>query len=160
MTLQDWAEDSGRRFTLVTQNVDGLHQRAGSRGVLELHGSILRWRGWESGEAVGLEDRPQEAFPLRSAEGELLRPDVVWFGEALPEPVLAAALKATSTADVFFSVGTSAVVYPAAGLIDLALRSGTTTVEINPQATPMSSRMDHHLSGASGRILSELAHCL
>ncbi len=158
--LEAWAEGSGRSVTLVTQNVDGLHQRAGSREVLELHGSILRWREVETGAFVTLPSEAQTTFPLRSSAGALLRPDVVWFGEALPETVLAAALAATASADFFVSVGTSGVVYPAAGLIDLAIQRGAVTVEINPQTTPFSGRVDYTLAGSSAPLLNQLVGAL
>jgi NAD-dependent deacetylase len=151
--MEEWAESSGRHFSMVTQNVDGLHQRAGSRNVLELHGSLLRWRGCESGNTVQLPKKAQTEFPIRSVSGEMLRPDVVWFGEALPETVFSAALQATAQADVFLTIGTSSVVYPAAGLIDIALEAGAVTIEINPEETPFSGRVDHALALSSGRCL-------
>ena len=154
--LQDWAEARGCDFTLVTQNVDGLHQRAGSRNVLELHGSLLRWRGWESGVPTVLPETGVERFPVRSETGELLRPGVVWFGEPLPEATLAAALQATAAADAFMSIGTSSVVYPAAGLIEIAIESGAYTVEVNPEQTPFTGRVDQVVAQASTPCLQAL----
>jgi NAD-dependent deacetylase len=122
-------------FTLVTQNVDGLHERAGSRDVIRYHGSIWtlscsRCRTeWEDFR-VPLEPLPPPC-PLC---GGLARPAVVWFGEGI-DPEIAARAQAATACEVFLSVGTSSVVYPAAGLVDLARRHGAFTVEINPETT-------------------------
>lgn len=143
-------------FTLVTQNVDGLHQRAGSRRILEVHGNILRTRCSAEGrlvdEATGSNDVP----PRCPRCGAPLRPDVVWFGEALPAAVFEAALAAAEAAEVLLSVGTSSVVYPAASLVDVALAKGAWVVEVNPQATAQSPRVTHRLVGPSGVILPAL----
>ncbi len=143
-------------FTLITQNVDGLHRRAGSHQVLELHGNLFRAKCLD-------EDRPVENWP-DSAEipprcprcGALLRPDVVWFGEMLPASALRAAEQAAATAEVFFSIGTSALVYPAAELPFTALRAGAMVVEINPQPTPLSPHVTFSLNGPAGEILPAL----
>ena len=144
-------------FTLITQNVDGLHRRAGSHQVLELHGNLFRAKCFD-------EDRPVENWPDRSEEspprcprcGGLLRPDVVWFGEMLPAAALRAAEQAAATAEVFFSIGTSALVYPAADLPLIALRAGAMVVEINPEPTPLSPHVTFALSGAAGVVLPAL----
>ena len=143
-------------FTLITQNVDGLHRRAGSHQVLELHGNLFRAKCID-------EDRPVESWP-DSAEipprcprcGALLRPDVVWFGEMLPAGALRAAEQAAAAAQVFFSIGTSALVYPAAELPFAALRAGAMVVEINPQPTPLSPHVTFTLHGPAGAILPAL----
>ena len=143
-------------FTLITQNVDGLHRRAGSHQVLELHGNLFRAKCFD-------EDRPVESWP-DSTEipprcprcGGLLRPDVVWFGEMLPAGALRAAEQAAATAEVFFSIGTSALVYPAADLPFTALRAGATVVEINLQPTPLSPYVSFSLNGPAGEILPAL----
>ncbi len=143
-------------FILITQNVDGLHRRAGSHQVLELHGNLFRAKCLD-------EDRPVENWP-DSAEipprcphcGALLRPDVVWFGEMLPACALRAAEQAAATAEVFFSIGTSALVYPAAELPFTALRAGAMVVEINPQPTPLSPHVTFSLNGPAGEILPAL----
>ena len=143
-------------FTLITQNVDGLHRRAGSHQVLELHGNLFRAKCFD-------EDRPVENWP-DSEEipprcprcGGLLRPDVVWFGEMLPASALRAAEQAAATAEVFFSIGTSALVYPAAELPFTALRAGAMVVEINPQPTPLSPHVSFSLHGPAGAILPAL----
>jgi len=144
------------RFTLATQNVDGLHQRAGSRNVIELHGNLLRTRCFE--EDVIVTDWPAtgEVPPRCPRCGGRLRPDVGWFGEALPVDALEAARDAASSCDVFLTVGTAAVVYPAAGLIDAALAAGATVIEINPSRTAYSDRVTAALAGRSGEILPAL----
>jgi NAD-dependent deacetylase len=141
------------RFTLITQNVDGLHQRAGSSNVLEVHGSIWNLRctrclrEWRD-SSVPL------AMPPRCECGGLARPGVVWFGEHLPAGVWAAAEQATTTCEVFLVIGTSAVVYPAAGLIQLARHSGAEVIEINTE--PAAGDVDAGFVGRAGEILPVL----
>lgn len=143
-------------FTLITQNVDGLHRRAGNQHLLELHGNLFRTKCFS-------EERPVESWP-DSGEipprcphcGNVLRPDVVWFGESLPVTTLHAAEHAAATAEVFFSIGTSALVYPAAELPFSALAAGATVVEINPHPTPLSAHVSYSLNGAAGVILPAL----
>ncbi len=140
---------------LITQNVDGLHQRAGSLAPLELHGNLHRVKCFRC-EADG-GDWPTTFDPLpRCACGGLLRPAVVWFGESLPGEVLARANEACLQAEVFFSVGTSSLVYPAAELPFLARSRGAFVVEINPQPTPLSRHADLCLHGPAGDILPAL----
>lgn len=143
-------------FTLITQNVDGLHRRAGSHQVLELHGNLFRAKCFN--EDCPVESGPDsDDLPPRCPRcGGLLRPDVVWFGENLPVAALRAAEQAAANADVFFSIGTSALVYPAANLPLIALKAGATVVEINPQPTPLSAYTTFSLNGASGLILPML----
>lgn len=146
-------------FTLMTQNVDSLHQQAGSPEVLELHGSLSRVRCHacnRPAETFDSEERP----PRCEACGGLLRPDVVWFGEGLPADVLERATQASSEADVFLSIGTSSVVYPAAALSEVAIRVGALLVEINPDPTPMTPLADYALAGPSGIILPALVATL
>jgi NAD-dependent deacetylase len=143
-------------LTLVTQNVDGLHQRAGSRSVVELHGNILRSKcSWE-GVIVEPEDHDESVPPLCLGCGAYLRPDVVWFGEMLPAAAMEAASEAARGCDVFLSVGTSSLVYPAATLPYEALENGATLVEINTGETPLTRHADHVLSGQAGEVLPEL----
>lgn len=143
-------------FTLVTQNVDSLHQRAGNTDVLELHGNILRSRCHATGKVVS-DDTLTGAPPASPfAEGGLVRPDVVWFGEALPEAILAAAVEASSKADIFFSVGTSSQVEPAASLARLAASAGAKVVEINPEETPLTAHADVVLRGKSAELLPRI----
>ncbi len=149
--LQDRLE-----LRLITQNVDGLHQLAGSRTVVELHGNIARTKCSREHRVVA--DWPQtDAVPPPCPHcGAHLRPDVVWFNESLPEQALHDAIQAARTCELFFSVGTSALVQPAASLIYEAMRQGATTVEINPVETPQSGQVDFALSGPSGQILPAL----
>lgn len=151
--LEREVEGRGGRFTLLTQNVDRLHQRAGSRRVVELHGNIIEWRCTRTGRRVSDLPVPIPRFPMESEAGGLLRPDVVWFGECLPEDAVAAAHEACVGCDLFLSVGTSAVVYPAAGFIQIARAAGAATVEVNRDPTPISGAVDFMLQGLSGEIL-------
>ncbi|MBS2007138.1 MAG: NAD-dependent deacylase [Cyanobacteria bacterium SZAS TMP-1] len=142
--------------TVVTQNVDRLHQRAGSENVLELHGNILTFRCFERGHQA-LDDVASglDAPPVCQC-GSLLRPNVVWFGEALPQSVLADANKAAKLCDLMFVVGTSALVQPAASLPYIALDRGAIVVEVNPNETPLSEDATLFLSGASGLVMPQL----
>lgn len=143
-------------FTLVTQNIDNLHQLAGSPAVLELHGNIGRSKCFREGVIV-TEWAETGAVPPRCPHcGDLLRPDVVWFGESLPQKILEQAIAAASQCDIFFSVGTSGLVHPAASLPLLAREHGAITVEINPQRTPLTPHMSYHLAAPSGELLPEL----
>ena len=143
-------------FLLATQNVDGLHQRAGSRRVVELHGNITRTKCFE--ENVLVEQWPEDgSVPPRCPRcGGPLRPDVVWFNEMLPEAALAAAEAASRACDLFFSIGTSALVHPAASLAWAARQGGALLVEINPQSTPLTAHANHFLQGPSGQVLPDL----
>ena len=144
-------------FTLVTQNVDNLHQRAGSTGVRELHGNIERSYCISCGRFDN-DVQPGEAkqAPRCRMCGGLMRPDVVWFGEMLPEEEFTAAEEAARRCELFLSVGTSAVVYPAAGLPLAAASAGAYVVEVNTERTDISSRLDETLLGPAGTILPEL----
>jgi NAD-dependent deacetylase len=144
------------RLTLVTQNVDGLHQRAGSTSVLEYHGNILRDRC--TVEQV-IADRARDApagLPRCAACGGLLRPDVVWFGEMIPRDALLQADAAAEDCDAFLSIGTSSLVYPAAGLAETALRRGVPVIEVNPNDTDLTPHADIALRGPAGIVLPEL----
>lgn len=143
-------------FALITQNVDGLHQRAGSRSVVELHGNIGRVKCSREGTLVGQWESAANAVPRCARCGALLRPDVVWFEESLPELALSAAEDAARRCRVLLVVGTSAEVYPAAGLPELARRSGALVVEVNPNPTALSATADHVLRGAAGTVLPAL----
>jgi NAD-dependent deacetylase len=141
-------------FTLVTQNIDGLHQRAGSRDCIELHGSIWRARCAGCGARQDLRDEPESARPPACLEcGDALRPDVVLFGEMLPAGAFERALEKAESCDLFFVIGTSAVVYPAAALPEAARGAGAYTVEINPESTPLSDLCDEVINGRAGEIL-------
>jgi NAD-dependent deacetylase len=143
-------------FLLVTQNVDGHHQAAGSQNVVELHGNIFRTRCSRDGrviqEVVNTSGKP----PRCTDCGSYLRPDVVWFGESLPEDTLETALEAARTCGVFLSVGTSTLVEPAASLPFIALEAGSTVIEINPQDTPLTPKASYSIRGASGDVLPVL----
>jgi NAD-dependent deacetylase len=143
-------------FTLVTQNVDGLHQRAGSKGVIELHGNITRTKCFEEDIAVPEWTSTGEVPPRCPQCRGHLRPDVVWFGEALPDEAVNDAMRVSTECDLFLSVGTSTVVYPAAMLPEIALRHGATVIEINPDETPLTQSVTFSLRGPSGLILPQL----
>jgi len=144
-------------FLLVTQNVDGLHQRAGSRRVVELHGNITRVRCSREGTPVfRWSDDDVDAPPRCASCGAFLRPDVVWFEEMLPADALGAAEDAASRCDVLLVVGTSAEVYPAAALPILARRRGALVVEVNTETTPLSAQADYALRGPAGVVLPAL----
>jgi len=147
------------KWTLITQNIDGLHQRAGSQQVIELHGNIHQNRCDREGTLVMVAETA-ELPPRCPYCGGLLRPDVVWFGESLPRERLSAAFAAAASCDVFMTVGTSALVHPAASLPVEAARAGVATVEINPAPTPVSSLMRYRLAGPSGTILPLLVEQL
>ena len=148
------------QFTLITQNVDGLHQQAGSQEVLELHGNILRTKCSREGRVVEKwTDTPAVPPPCPHC-GAHLRPDVVWFHEALPQETLDRAMAAAASCQVFFSIGTSTVVSPAADLPFIAIRNGAVIVEINPEPTPLTESADYVLAGPSGMVLPELLTCL
>lgn len=142
-------------FTLITQNVDGLHARAGSPQVIELHGNIRRVKCFDCGRlAPAWEETPD--VPRCPSCGGLLRPDVVWFGEMLPPEALEAAFAAARACQVFFSIGTSGLVQPAASLAYAAKNRGAAVVEVNMEPTPLTARADFFLQGKSGEILPAL----
>ncbi len=141
---------------VVTQNVDRLHQRAGSRNVIELHGNLEEVRCTGCGQTI---DRSSESLPDRPTCddcGAWLRPCVVWFGEMLPEEALANAALAIEKSDLLMIIGTGGVVYPAAGLVRFADSQRTTVVEVNIELTPLSEFADVCLEGPAGVLLPEL----
>jgi NAD-dependent deacetylase len=148
-------------FTLITQNVDGLHALAGSRRLLELHGNIWKTRCPDENRIVENRDVPLSPIPPRCAScGGLLRPHIVWFGEGLDQDILRQAFSACTQADVMLAVGTSALVHPAASLPLAAAESGATVIEINPDPTPLTPHADIPLRGKAGEILPRLAATL
>jgi NAD-dependent deacetylase len=150
------------RVVIVTQNIDGLHRVAGSRDVIELHGNLQRDKC--ARENVVIERASARAtneglFACPNC-GAYLRPDVVWFGETLPRDALERAFREAMQCDAFFSIGTSAMVEPAASLPRLAKQAGAFIVEINPAPTPISEIADAIVRGKSGAVLPELARAL
>jgi len=143
-------------FTLVTQNVDGLHDRAGSSNMLKLHGDIWLVRCTACGRAERNEQVPLDELPPHCRCGGLLRPGVVWFGEPLPTAEWERASQASAGAEVMLVVGTSAVVYPAAGLAELARAASAKLAIINPEPTPLDAVADWVVGGKAGEILPAL----
>lgn len=142
------------RVTVVTQNVDGLHQQAGSAEVIELHGNLRRS---VCSAGCGVQSPGAGEPPPCPQCGAPLRPDVVWFGELLPEGALESAMAAVQAADLVLSVGSSNQVQPAAELPFLALRNGCPVAEVNPETTPLSARADWSLRGTAAALLPRLA---
>lgn len=141
--IADWEQHAD--VHIITQNVDDLHERAGSTAVHHLHGSLYEFRCDAcdhpySGELPKMPEPTLEVAPPTCGCGGLIRPNIVWFGEQLPDGPWRSAVEATETADVMVVVGTSGLVYPAAGLPELALDRGTTVVEVNPEPTPLTPR--------------------
>lgn len=141
---------------VVTQNVDALHARAGSADVVELHGSLFRVRCVRE-QRVRAAPEPFAALPPRCECGALLRPDVVWFGEMLPEDALARASAVMQGADLVLIIGTSGIVYPAAGLV--ALCRGT-TIEINPQTSALGSRCTYAVAATAAAATPPLVEAI
>lgn len=148
-------------LTLITQNVDGLHQRAGSAAVIEFHGNLFHDKCAACGVRVSAADAQQGDPPPRCARcDDVMTPGVVLFGEAIPGPALAGAERAAMRCEVFLVIGTSSQVYPAAGLADTARHAGATIVEINPEATALSNAADHVLRGRAGQLMPALVDAL
>jgi NAD-dependent deacetylase len=148
---------------LITQNVDNLHRRAGSRNIFELHGNIERNYCLTCGTRYTGPELPQTGTVPRCSRAGcngLIRPDVVWFGEMLPEDEWEGAVRASASADVFLSIGTSGAVYPAASLPLMAKQQGAWLVEINPEPTPLTPSADLFLQGLSGEILPAIVRTL
>ncbi len=143
-------------FTLVTQNVDGLHARAGSWNVAELHGNILRYKCTLKGEVAEPEDHDDSVPPRCPRCGAYLRPDVVWFGEMLPAEAFTTASQAARRRDLFLSIGTSSLVYVAAGMPNEALEVDAAHVEINPSQTPLTGHANFALQGRADEVLPNL----
>jgi NAD-dependent deacetylase len=144
------------RFTLITQNVDGLHDLAGSGKILKLHGDIWRMRCTVCGANFPNRRVPLPKIPPHCACGGLARPGVVWFGEGLPDGMMKEAEHAAAAAEVFLVIGTSAVVYPAAGLAPYAKQAGAKVIEINTEPTAFSATADCSLQGPAGSILPHI----
>jgi NAD-dependent deacetylase len=144
-----------KEVVVLTQNIDGLHQRAGSKSVLELHGSIIRIKctvcDYHDDIATSF-----DSLPPKCKCGNVLRPDVVWFGESLPEDVWIEAIRHAQTCDIMIIVGTSLVVSPANHLPVYAKQNGATLIEVNPEKTVMSADMDLSLRETSANVLPHL----
>jgi NAD-dependent deacetylase len=154
--LEQAAESRNASFLLVTQNVDGLHEAAGNRQLVELHGNIRRVKCFDAGHPAQTWQVGGAAPPACARCGSPLRPDVVWFGEALPSAAIGRAAEAASRCDVFLSVGTSGLVEPAASLPFTALGAGAHVIEVNPEATPLTRRASIALHGPAGSVLPRL----
>jgi len=157
-------EDYVDRVTVITQNVDDLHNRAGSTDVIELHGNLTHNYCSECGEDASpevVDEAIQDGEPATCSDcGGLIRPDVVWFGEMLPQDAISKAHDVAADADVFFSIGTSAVVYPAARLPGLAKEQGAFVVEVNTDPTAITDEMDVFLEGKAGTIVPAIVNAL
>jgi len=152
-------------FNVITQNIDGFHAKAGSTNIVELHGNIWKLRCTEEGTIRENHETPLTENPPRCPDcGAMQRPHVVWFGESLDPAVIQQAFALSSSCEVMFVVGTSAVVQPAASLPIAAADAGAKIVEINPNPTPLTVYTDFSFRGNSGEILplidNELSHAL
>jgi NAD-dependent deacetylase len=151
-------EESFDGFALITQNTDGLHERAGSSKPIELHGNIWRARCTGERTVVPLKANPLPEIPPKCSKcGSVLRPDVVWYGEPLPVKAYERSHELAASCEAMLVVGTSAIVHPAASLPLVAKHGGATVVEINTAFTPISALVDATLLGRAGEVLPELA---
>ena len=158
--LASW-ETTIPNFTLITQNIDGLHSRAGSRNILELHGNIWKLRCTQEGTLVENTEFPLSPLPPLCPDcGAMLRPHVVWFGESLNPNVIQQAFSISARCDLMFVVGTSAIVHPAASLPLAALEAGAAVVEINPEPTPLTDHLEFSFRGMAGDILPRIDRAL
>lgn len=158
--LAEWQERF-EDFTLVTQNVDGLHERAGSENVIELHGNInhAKCENCETIYKMDAEDVPHQPTLCKNCQTKL-HPNVVLFGEMLPVGSFEKATLKAANCDIFLIIGTSALVYPAAGLTEIAKSNGAYLIEVNPEETPLSDYCDESLRGKAGEILPQLGYYL
>jgi NAD-dependent deacetylase len=156
LALAEFERRFPHRFTLVTQNMDGLHERAGSKDVIKLHGDIWLLRCTQCGREERNEQAPLDHLPPLCRCGGVLRPGIVWFGETLPTDQWERASVAARQADVFLVIGTSATVYPAAGLVEVARQSGARIAIINPDPTPADELAEWILRGPAGDLLPRL----
>jgi NAD-dependent deacetylase len=147
-------------FHLITQNVDGLHQKAGLKDVIELHGNIKRNKCISCGTKFEEIEFVSKDIPPKCRCGGLVRPDVVWFGEMLPAEAINKAFELSSFCDIFFSIGTSAVVYPAASLPVVAKNAGAYLVEVNLEKTELSNLADEVFLGKAGEIMPRITELI
>jgi len=151
------------RLTLVTQNVDGLHQRAGNDRVIEFHGNLFDDRCHAEGCIIDSpisQEHEEPAVPICPRCGANQRPGVVWFGEAIPDVALNESFAAAADCNVFLSIGTSSLVYPAAGIADIARESGAIVAEINPEPTMRAATYDFSIAANAGVALPKLLELL
>ncbi|MFI5323738.1 MAG: NAD-dependent deacetylase [Thermodesulfobacteriota bacterium] len=147
-------ESQKKKFTLITQNIDGLHQMAGNRNIIEMHGNIWQVRCTQCGCIESSHRVPLEEIPPRCKEcGEIGRPNVIWFGEIIPMKVIDNSLKAVEECEVMLIVGTSGIVEPAASIGLVAKQTGKTVIEVNLEYTPNSGLFDMTILGKSGEVL-------
>jgi NAD-dependent deacetylase len=149
-------EQRVERFDLITQNVDGLHDRAGSKRIWKVHGDIWMVRCTRCGKERENREVPLSPLPPVCSCGGMERPAIVWFGEGLPEEVWAESVRAAENCDVFLVIGTSAIVYPAAGLAEVARARGAKVIEVNVAKSAVSGSVDYCLLGPAAEILPEL----
>jgi NAD-dependent deacetylase len=142
-------------FTVITQNIDNLHRKAGSNNIIEVHGNVFKFKCFDQDHRV--DELPEgDDAPPRCVCGSYLRPDVVWFGEPLPEDGIRIATQALESCDVIIVVGTSGTVYPAASFPSFAKSCGAAVIEVNPEETPITVDADLFLKGPSGVVLPRL----
>ncbi|HDS09938.1 MAG TPA: NAD-dependent deacylase [Firmicutes bacterium] len=144
------------QVSIITQNIDGFHKLAGSSNIIELHGNIWEVRCMETGKVSNNTEAPLTTIPPKSETGSLLRPNVIWFGEALPQKALDLSLKIASESDIFIVIGTSAAVQPAASIPMIAKRANAFLVEINIEETQITRFTDLFLKGKAVKVLPEL----
>ncbi len=155
--LEKILTQQSRDFTLITQNVDGLHHLAGNKNVIELHGNIMQVKCFRCNQVFANDPSTKEgSIPHCVFCSGLLRPNVVWFGESLPKKSLEMAWNAAQNCDIFFSVGTSGIVQPTASLPLVALQNSATLVEINPNPTTLTSLVTFSIQGNAGTILPNI----
>jgi len=143
-------------FTLITQNIDALHQRAGNQKIIELHGNIHRFRCYSEGTIIRKLPKSDQVPPRCPNCGNLIRPDVVWFGESLPTEAIQQSWLASRACDVFFSIGTSSIVHPAATLPYIASEQKAVIIEINVTETSLTPYASYTLRGPAGEVLPRL----
>jgi NAD-dependent protein deacetylases, SIR2 family len=156
LALAELERERPGAVALITQNVDGLHARAGSKSIIELHGNLYRARCTKERKTMALEE-PITSIPPHCECGGMLRPDIVWFGESLDSWDMERASNAAASADLLLIVGTSGVVYPAAGLVHVARGK---TIEINPDATPITQYCDDSLQMPASRALPAIVNAI
>ncbi|UCG51239.1 MAG: NAD-dependent deacylase [Candidatus Latescibacterota bacterium] len=149
--LQEFFDD----FVVITQNIDDLHRKAGSQNIVEVHGNVFRYKCFDMEHPI--EELPDDDnVPPKCSCGSLIRPDVVWFGEMLPASALERSFASLERCDTMLVVGTSGIVYPAAGFPAVAKRAGANVIEVNPEATPITMEADVFLKGPAGEVLPVL----